>query len=136
MRYFHGGTPGLRPGDILTPSPPNYLDNCPVCQAKKAGINTAIDPLTQHPDRIYITTDRDYARFYASKYWRGDLYVVEPLGPLVKSVEDYFPTWSAPTARVKAVYDRAVQLTTSQRRSLLRRWKRLEDAHATKGQPA
>jgi hypothetical protein len=120
--YYHGGMPGLRPGQTLVPSPPNYLDDCPICRAKKAGINTAIDPLTVHPDRIYITTDRDYARFYASKFPRGDLYVVEPIGELEPSAEDYFPTWKVTEARVRAVYDRHVQLTMTQRRSLLRRW--------------
>lgn len=120
--YYHGSTPGLRPGQLLVPSEPNFLDDCPICQAKKAGIDTGIDPPTGHPDRIYITTDRDYGRFYASKYPRGDLYVVEPVGEIEPSTEDYFPTFKVTSARVRAVYDRYIQLTMAQRRSLQRRW--------------
>lgn len=128
VRYWHGGIPGLRPGDLIVPSEPNYLDNCPVCQAKKAGINTPMDPLTGHPDSVYITTDRDYGRFYASKYPRGDLYRVEPVGDLVASDEDRFPTWRARSVRVAAVLDRCVTLTHRQRTSLIHRWEVLDRA--------
>lgn len=128
ITYFHGGAPGLRPGQLVIPSEPNFVDNCPICDAKKAGQQPTVpglgvvDPLTGHPDRIYITTDRDYARFYASKHPRGDLYTVEPVGELVPSDEDHFPTWHVEAARVRHIYDRYVQLTPAQRRSLLRRW--------------
>jgi hypothetical protein len=127
VRYFHGGIPGLKVGDLLTPHPPNYVDNCEVCAAKKAGQNYAVDgqvvdPLTGRPDRIYITSDREYARFYASKFPRGDLYVVDPEGEMELSTEDHWPTWSAPAARVRSVYDRYVQLTAGQRRAMLKRW--------------
>jgi len=130
LRYFHGGIPDLRPGDWIVPSPPNYLDDCPICQAKKAGIQTTIDPLTGHPDRVYVTTDKPYARFFASKFPRGSLYLVEPDGELLPSVEDRFPTWMVERARVLAVYDTRVELTWSQRRVLLRRWAALDRAAA------
>ncbi|MDX3239760.1 hypothetical protein PV392_29560 [Streptomyces sp. ME03-5709C] len=128
VRYFHGGTPGLRPGDLVTPHPPNIVDGCPICAAKAEGRQPlvpglgVVDPLTERPDRVYLTTDRDYGRFYASKFPRGDLYVVEPVGPVEPSTEDRFPTWVCEAARVRTVYDRYVQLTVRQRRALLRRW--------------
>lgn len=128
MRYFHGGIPDLKPGDLITPHPPNVVDGCDICAAKAAGRQPVVeglgyvDPLTERPDRIYLTSDRDYARFYASKYPRGDLYTVEPVGGVEPSTEDRFPSWTAPAARVVSVYDRYVQLTPKQRRSLLRRW--------------
>ncbi len=127
MRYFHGGAPGLKPGQQLLPHPPNYLDGCPICEARRTGAaftidGRPIDPPTGRPDRVYITTDRDYARWYASRYGRGDLYTVQPVGGMEPSVEDPFPTWCVPAARVVSVYDRAVLLTPGQRRSLLRRW--------------
>jgi hypothetical protein len=28
VRYFHGGVPDLRVGDLLTPHEPNYAENC------------------------------------------------------------------------------------------------------------
>lgn len=127
LRYFHGGVPGLKPGDTIIPSPPHVIDGCKVCEARAMGQTAtvggaAIDPPTGRPDRVYITSDRDYARFYASRYWYGDLYTVEPVGQLEPSTEDPFPTWCVPSARVASVYTRAVLLTPSQRRSLLRRW--------------
>lgn len=127
MRYFHGGVPGLRPGDLITPHPPRSLDGCPVCTARAQGLTATldgqpIDPPTGRPDRVYITTDRDYGRFYASLTWYGDLYTVQPVGEMEPSTEEPFPTWCTPAARVVSVYDRAVQLTDGQRRRLLRRW--------------
>lgn len=71
---------------------------------------------------VYLTTDREYARHYASLWGRGDLYRVEAVGDLTRSTEDTIETWTAPAARVLAVYDRAVLLTWSQRRALGRRW--------------
>lgn len=35
--YFHGGIPGLKPGDLITPHAPNIVDNCPICAAKARG---------------------------------------------------------------------------------------------------
>ncbi|GAA2107745.1 hypothetical protein [Streptomyces synnematoformans] len=127
-QYFHGGVPGLAPGDLITPHEPNYVDGCPVCEAKARGEQPHVpglgnvDPLTARPDRIYITTDREYARYYASKYPRGDLYTVDPEGDPEPSGEDHFPAWTVSAARVRGVYDRYVQLTPARRRALLRRW--------------
>lgn len=124
---WHGGIDGLKPGDLLLPSPPKLVDGCAICVAHAAGKEVtvgghAIDPRTAHPDRVYLTSDREYARFYASKYVFGDLYRIEPVGDLEWSTEDPFPTWKATAGRVVAVYERAVRLTDSQRRRLLRRW--------------
>lgn len=134
-RYFHGGIPGLKPGDLITPHAPNVVDGCAICAAKAAGQQPVleglgvVDPITERPDRVYITSDREYARFYASKYPRGDLYSVEPVGDLEPSTEDHFPSWTVPTARVRSVYDRYVLLTGKQRRSLLRRWTAADVEH-------
>lgn len=127
-RYWHGGKPDLRVGDLVRPGDSRKLhDGCPFCEARAAGNavvigGETIDGPTAHPDRVYLTTDRDYARFYASLYGRGDLYRVEPVGPVERSTEDHFETVTAESARVLAVYDRAVLLTWGQRRSLDRKW--------------
>ena len=126
-RLFHGGIPHLKPGDLIEPHEPNFLDGCAVCDAERQGMNLAIggdiiDPLTGHPETVYATSDREYARFYASKYPHGDLYVVEPVGEVVLSVEDPFPTWRAPAWRVRSVFSRCVVLTMQQRRRLWKRW--------------
>jgi hypothetical protein len=133
VRYWHGGAPGLRVGDLIVPGERHYVDGCAVCASKKRGENyrlangAAVDPLNAHEDRVYITADREYARFYASKYPRGDLYTVEPVGELEASTEDPFPTWHVGSARVVSVYDRYVRLSDRQRLTLQRRWKRVDD---------
>lgn len=131
MILFHGGVPGMRPGDVLTPHTPNVVDGCAICEARAAGddwvdVNgNVIDPATKLP-MVYACEDRPYARFYASKYPTGDLYRVELVGDVVRSAEDHWPTWCAPEARVVSVLERAVRLTPAQRRSLVRKWQRLD----------
>lgn len=127
MRLWHGGIPGLRPGDLIEPGHDRQAhDGCPWCAARAAeaagGPRPVIDGLAREQGRAYMTTDREYARHYASLWGRGDLYRVEPIGEATRSMEDTIESWTAPAARVIAVYDRAVLLTWSQRRALLRTW--------------
>ncbi|KPI33362.1 hypothetical protein OV450_1450 [Actinobacteria bacterium OV450] len=139
-RLFHGGAPGLNVGDLIKPGHTRTVDGCPTCAARARGEHHvvpglgSIDPPTGRPDRVYITADREYGRFYASMAWFGDLYVVapEPADDVEPSTEDYFPTWSAPAARVLSVYARAVQLTMPERRRLYRRWGGLQNVAATR----
>lgn len=134
VRYYHGGVPGLMPGDLIVPHRPNVVDGCPICVARAAGEAYevpgvgVVDPPTGRPDRVYLTTDREYGRFHASRYWLGDLYSVEPMGDVERSQEDLFPTWCAGGAVVTGVVSRAVRLTDRQRRSLVCRWSALESA--------
>jgi hypothetical protein len=123
LRFFHGGVAGLGVGEIITPghADERHVDGCAICAAHAAGTSTAIDPLTP-PDRVYVTTDRDYARYYASRAVLGWLYVVEPLGELTTSHEDQFPSWWCSSARVISIYERAVRLSHAQRRRLFVRW--------------
>lgn len=135
VRYFHGGVAGLKPGDLVRPHPPRVVDGCNICKARAAGVDPVVpglgvvDPVTRHQDRVYVTTDREYGRFHASKFVLGDLYTVQPVGAVEESTEDFFPTWTAEAAVVTGVVSRAVRLTDRQRRTLLRRWGALEDAH-------
>lgn len=115
---FHGGAPGLRAGDLITPDHDRREHaGCPHCAAG--------DTPGQHA--VYATTSRLYAAHYASLYGRGDLYRVELVDP-VRSTEDSIETWHATTARVVAVLDRAVLLTMSQRRRLYREWRAADHA--------
>ncbi|MFJ6561991.1 hypothetical protein ACIQMV_19445 [Streptomyces sp. NPDC091412] len=135
-RLYHGGFPGLRPGDLIEPHPPAVVDGCRICEARAAGEDPivpglgVVDPATRHPDRVYVTSDREYGRFHASKVWLGDLYQVGPVGDLVASTEDHWPTWTCQAARVVAVVSRAVRLTDRQRRTLLNKWERRDEAAA------
>ena len=71
---------------------------------------------------VYFTSSRLYAKHYASLYGRGDLYRVEPVGDVVRSVEDSLDSWAAPAARIVSVLDRAVLLTNTERRKLSKLW--------------
>ena len=129
MRLWHGGIPGLKPGELIQPgSNRPVVPGCAHCEANARGEATSISPLTKHQDRIYITTNRLYAKHYASLYGRGDLYRVEPVGELVRSDEDSIETYTVAAARVVSVYDRAVQLSWSERRRLFREWDKADMA--------
>jgi hypothetical protein len=137
IRYWHGGVPDLKPGDPITPGQQRkHHDGCPYCEARAqqasggGGAPPAIDPLPMHPDMVYATTHRLYAKHYASLYGRGDLYRVEPSGPATRSAEDSIPTWMAPAWTVIAVVDRAVLLTWGERRRLYREWGTYDAASA------
>jgi hypothetical protein len=158
MRLYHGGAPGLVAGDDLIPSPPKIVDDCPICVARREGriytVGEYRSYLAQFGDRaahivrmlgdapdfapidppsgryaVYLTTDRDYARWYAARS-DGDLYQVEPDGDLTESTEDPFLSFTAPKARVVAVIERRVRLDRKDRRALFRRWKRVDDRQA------
>ena len=60
MSLYHGGVPGLKRGDLIVPGHDRKtVDGCPICEARSRG-ETLIDPPSGHPDRIYVTTVRDY----------------------------------------------------------------------------
>lgn len=133
-RLWHGGAPGVRPGDRILPGRSRPVHpGCPWCEANAAGETGpgGLSPLTGRPDRVYLTPVREYARHYASLYGRGDLYRVDPVGPVERSPEDTVETWLAPAAVVVAVVERAVLLTMAQRRRLDRLWA-AADAEATR----
>lgn len=101
MRYFHGGAPGLKPGDLIEPQPlgegKHLVDGCATCEARRAGQQLKADDLDA--SLVYVTTDREYARLYAGGYPRGALYVVDPIGELTPS-PDPVPSWGCSGARV------------------------------------
>jgi hypothetical protein len=123
QRYWHGGIPGLRPGDVIEPQPlgsgPHLVDGCDVCESRKRGQQLPTDNLD--PSQVYVTTDREYARIYAAGYPNGALYRVEPEGDLVPS-PDPVPSWGCDRARVLAVYDAYVRLTPAQLGRAIRRF--------------
>jgi hypothetical protein len=121
LRLWHGGVPGLKPGDLIAPDPTrveHLVDGCDVCEARRRGAPLATDD--NDAALVYVTTDRDYARLYAADYPRGDLYRVAVDTDIAVPSNDPLPSWGVPTARVLAVYDRMVTLTPGQ----LRKWRR------------
>lgn len=126
--FWHGGAAGLRPGELIDAHHDRHWNDCVTCRERAAGISQ-IDAPNGRPGKVYITTDREYARHYASLAGYGDLYQVEPVGELELSTEDRFETFTCDAARVTAVYDRAVMLTDSQRRKMMRRWIEADARH-------
>lgn len=137
MRLYHGGVPGLRPGDLIEPGHERKAhDGCPWCAARAAGTAgpAGIDPPSER-HAVYMTPHRLYAAHHASLWGRGDLYQVEPIGDLVRSTEDTIETWCAPLAVVLVAVDRAVTLTMSERRRLSRHWGAADALRNAQGAP-
>src|SRR5689334_17942447 len=93
---FHGGIGELWPRSIIKPNMAHmrYVDNCPECELQRRNIHAGFDPPTPH-GFVYATTDRDYARYYASRAVKGWLYEVRLSDDAEPSTEDPFPTWRA-----------------------------------------
>ncbi|HSR50656.1 MAG TPA: hypothetical protein VLV83_07485 [Acidobacteriota bacterium] len=119
---FHGGVSGLRRGDIILPNMAEhrYVEGCPHCEAQREGV-AALDPPTP-PDWVYASTHKLYARYYASRAMKGDLYKVRLAQDIEESTEDPFPTWRARQATVIRVVERSIALTMKERRNLFLQW--------------
>ena len=122
---YHGGAPGLRRGDWITPRPKgdqhHLLPDCPTCAARAAGLPLPDDDLD--PTMVYVTTLRSYARIYAAGYPGGALYRVRPDGPRVESPDpEDTGSFGCPRAQVVAVLDALVVMTPGEFRRAQRRW--------------
>ena len=115
---YHGGVPGLSPGDLIEPGHPRG----PYRRRFEAfGPLREIDPPARSADLVYLTPSRIYAAGFAHAWPHGDLYRVEPLGVIDVSGEDGVETYTAPAARVIAAVDRAVTLTAREERRATRK---------------
>lgn len=128
VKLYHGGAGGLAVGDVIEPRPnARHIDGCAVCAARARGESVTIDglgvdPPTGDEHAVYITSDRFYAKFYASLA-QGDLYRVEPIGPTERSEEDpMVEAYRCERAVIVGVVERAVTLTEGERR---RYWRRM-----------
>jgi hypothetical protein len=118
-RLFHGGVPGLRPGDRLVPG---YGHGRERIELARAGILKDTPPGKQ--GRVYLTPSRETAAVFAHMYPHGDVYRVDPVGPIEVSLEDGVADYTAGESVVVAAVDRAVELTTAELRRALRRYQR------------
>jgi hypothetical protein len=128
---WHGGVPDLKPGDMIVPAPRQPVDNCPMCQAMERGESVMVrhqgqthfvDGPREITDGVYVTSDRFYASHYASRFGRGDLYRVEPVGQIIAQQVEAggFPVWVVPQARVVSVVQRMIVWTDKERRRFIR----------------
>ena len=126
MILFHGGTADLWKGSIVKPNMAHsrYLDGCAECEAQRNKTSSifGLDPRTPE-NFVYATSDREYARYYASRAFRGWLYEVElDAASIEPSNEDPFPTWRAAEARIVRVLEKRITLTMPERKTLFIRW--------------
>ncbi len=109
VRYWHGGIPGLRPGDRILP--PDVTGTTHSLLAYKADYERETGETSpQRSDRVYVTVDREDGRMFAACYPRGALYRVQPEEPVEPNPDCKVPgqSWQTPAATVLAVYDACV----------------------------
>lgn len=104
--YFHGGTAGLKPGDLIRP-------------AISLGISKVKTPNQPryNPRRVYITRLRWYAELFANGS-RGDVYEVKPIGRALPDL-DARGSFHCSCAEVVAVAARHPVPMPEQARALL-----------------
>ncbi|MFD8234045.1 hypothetical protein ACFV20_19455 [Streptomyces sp. NPDC059696] len=105
-RYFHGGYPGLKPGQLILPPDQTRTEHRLSAIASEIGAPAH----ATRTDVVYVTVARDVARAYAALYPDGALYLVEPEGALEPDPDCSTPdlSWQCEAARITAVVDPAV----------------------------
>lgn len=73
VRYWHGGVPGLRPGDAILPPSESATTRRLVNSAPHS-----IPADIARDDVVYLATNREVAKGYAAYYPDGALYEVQP----------------------------------------------------------
>lgn len=117
-RFWHGGAPGLTPGTVLLS---REQPNSNFKRLAPAGAWSAADPT--RGDRVYFSTDLELARYYAAQIHtvdsttgvvmrHGNLYEVEPVGPVEPDPDFGHVSWCAPGARILSVTEEDVNLDT------------------------
>lgn len=92
---FHGGVPGLSPGDLILP---------PAVTGQELHTSSLREATRDYSTRrVYVTTGLDYAQLFAHLR-DGAVYEVQPIGA-VRPDEDsrVAPSWSCRRARVLRV---------------------------------
>ncbi|MFE9363714.1 hypothetical protein ACFYNN_13035 [Streptomyces sp. NPDC006978] len=126
MPYFHGGHPGLRPGDRILPP-----DTTGTTRRLSAYADEVGGPAyARRTDIVYLTTDRGVASAYAAFHPDGALYRVEPDDDIEPDPDCFEPglSWQCPAATVVAVVDPAVLY----RMKTPARWLRLLEGPASR----
>jgi rifampin ADP-ribosylating transferase len=104
LRLYHGGVPGLIPGEKLLPPLLTDASSCADYDGEHC-----------RADRVYVTTDAEEAAMYAALTapgGRGDVYEVEPIGELEldPAAAPETSSYATPAATVVRVIRRGVPL--------------------------
>lgn len=105
-RFWHGGVPGLRPGDQILP--PEVTGT----QRTLSAHAPAGAPHGTRTDLVYVADERKIARVYAALYPDGALYQVTPTGTLSPDPDAPGRSWMCPGAVVVRVADPVVLMRT------------------------
>lgn len=104
IRFYHGGVKGLNVGDQILP--PWITGTSALLQ-----IARELDPNgPQRDDKVYVTTDKEAAKLYASAYPNGDVYQVIPSDDIEHDPDCLVPglSYQCSWAKVKMVVVRDV----------------------------
>lgn len=105
IRYWHGGFPGLRPGDLILPATESGATNTLTGHGPIPGY----DADHVRPDRVHLTTERASAKAFAAAYPDGALYQAEPIGEVEPDPDAPDEAIRCERARVVTVYDPCVR---------------------------
>lgn len=126
-RFWHGGIPDLKPGDLLLPPAETgntrQVEKVAAMVARYPGLNPDdVLPDDRATCWVYLTTQRNVAMAYAAgsrlDYGRGALYVVEPIGPVEADPDMPLQGIRARSARITTVYDPCVRISDARAKRL------------------
>jgi hypothetical protein len=125
QRYFHGGKRGLQVGDYILPPAETGL-------VSVAGSNN----LNYRPDRVYVTSSIDVARYFGSGYLGKEIvYEVVPDEELALDPDDTRPgsSFACPKARIIAIHKIPGKVIKKHQKAMMKRAHELEKARVAKG---
>lgn len=137
VRLFHGGAPGLRPGQMLLP--PDVTGDQggreDAALLERMGVDLNMEADRARSDRVYLTWNRELGRAYAAGWtWQphrpgyGALYVAEPVGPTWPDPDLVEHSIECEKAVIVSVYDPVVTMSYS-------RWSKIMLSFATIDSP-
>lgn len=105
QRYWHGGFPGLKPGDLIVPATESGTTHNLTGYGSQPGYGAG----HVRADRVHLTTERSSAKAFAAAYPNGALYQAEPVGEIEPDPDAPDEAIRCERARVIAVYDPCVR---------------------------
>ncbi|WP_439947236.1 hypothetical protein [Streptomyces sp. BBFR109] len=125
VKYFHGGIPGLKPGQLVLPPTTTGTGRTLAEHSEQLGGEHV------RRDRVYLAASRDVAKAYAAFYPDGALYAVEPRGHVEPDPDCSLPglSWQCEAAEVLTVVDPVVLF----RSRTPERWLRMLTPSAAQG---
>lgn len=99
--WYHGGVPGLRPGDLILSPYERGVDS-------PRAHRPAMRMFNYRPDLVYATPDVRIARGYAGRWPDGTLYRVDPIDPVEPDPASLTSAYTFRRARVLDVLEESI----------------------------